>query len=1687
MPGTYASTAKTNDVVTFKDGALSVSFGKNHPFSSGISMELLPETVITRILTSDTPIETAKEYFSTTNNPASASTTQNLYISKDLTNETILNDIEARINNELSTGDKCVIVATYQDASNNSAYERSINPVIVSHTGATVQKASSVDASSNAFIDSKLRITFTDPYLTDPTFTGPNANSGTTDFTGTFDNTDGNRYTATRNDNSFKALGDDNGIKVGPYTTWNQLNTGSTINPYGPFFVNADVSLESSGKPIYTEFVDPSKNVLNMGYDVDLIAETDPVFGRYALINTVNDTVEVYDSATRIDTEISFNMENYSPYLKLLSESDADGLDVNLPTNSETDFLQRSINVSTPGNPYTILDYVDPEEQLYSGFELTISSSATTSALSLVDNSNVTPATIDSTAMIFDPLNMKKLSEAYDSSNNKLTNIDGSNENYFKVKNGTTTLTGSNSENSSMALSTGAEYLTESEWANGSIVVQQTNVETDFSANSLYRAQVDTEDYNGAGLTTYDNLGVRYYTTDSIPPCAASSYPPSSIMDGDLRTINDVKIQITTLFPPTSFANITNYYTLFNNTHVNNLNDNGAIAFVNDPSNVSITPSDISFNTTGSFINDLSDNKLHIIDYNCARTWEANNLYDSGVAVDNIAFDLTGTNTNISNLKDLQLLFTQKSLTDITESVTNSWSLSVPTGEKLITSNEFQSVLNDSDITTILGSDGSHNLYIEFTYDTSSTAAENYTEFHGQMNFSYGENTQITYDDELSYDVSDNLTDISYAVVTGYEIPSGTQLRLYTEKRSFKVSTLFRFGNYKNITIKTPLLERTLTYYALYRDTQQLPRYRLAGLGLQNATISITSGSTTSTYSFYKNDLKPYYVQLQNNTSANGSFANFGDQFSVDMWYNTTTDISTTGYADMTLNINVTSLNYTLDRATMTGDLSLKEGTDTFSVNSGSFDASNIDFAFNPATQTISGNSLELDIPTYDLSGVGINTPGTATLSGNGFTFTYNQNILANFRIVVVKSTIVEVSQYRDSSLNDIHTAFAQFGNELIELYNGIYIHSNVSVTNIGDYAAWRLLNATVNVNFYTGSDVNDTNITYIPYDISSNTYVNSNAKSRYVTFNWYRGYVEDTTTIVRTNTEAQFYMSGYNTAYDMYYDASHNTHGGLITTDQISMYDASFSSSSYDESWNIQIDTEGSYTVTTQRSANDISYNFTFDSHEYVIYDGTGVNIITNSLNTTAINYKMKYNGPYMTVYYNSDYTNTTNALDGEGDINSGWSRVNDQTVTFEAIDLQTPVTNNIIGNILNIHTTNSVSPQALEAYFSICPPFLNFTVVDPSGVSSNPLSKTPSDFYTEVDLSSIYYNPFSSSSSINDIEFQDNAPRNYYYQYLNSNSGYQNMTITPNNIKVELAYGLNDASYNHQAENDPSFNDPSFNAYKTYYDGIVEYVDNSNIQISAIDLSTGTFKISLKQSYLTGLNFIPTDIDIDLSDTQPWNDYNLIANIGNAFITNSQVIDLDYYAGEKINFETWVSTEPESDGTNLSVRIEKYHSTSERNLSAQLHSSVLFAYYQNLEHNRKTTYLKTVNIPSRKVTFKKTITEHIKNELDLEGRENLELVEDLTWTETTTSQLSNILSLQGLTIPATIRLTQTLTVNENIRQKWLVLDLPDFLVGVDKSNNPLVRLRRGTIAARAIALTEITDPGFHHLLSPN
>lgn len=1408
-----------------------------------------------------------------------------------------------------------VVLADFLQGVEDSTANATSTGQVAIKSGTTQSAPSKILPDSSAFENASVKFTVTDPYMVaDPlgTFTDASGAFHSADevFTGHFAQGDANyRFTRNVNANCANTAGTAS-ISVAEHAAWNRTDYG--VEGAGPAFVNGSVSLNGEGAPVANVYgstsIERQRNILSSNYEgtsgsgFDISYDSsrgEPVVGRYALNFVAGDsggeavpiTIETNNMSS--DLVVVGDKDEYNAFLDDTTATvTLTPLPTELYSNTLDPYLSEENTTQLPGFR----------------FEISSDEAVTGEVLITTTDGISSPISIDASEMDFALKNKFYLEQS-------VQTTAGAGQYHALLQ--TKTVVGVNVTNS-LTITNGSLVLTGTDAAQFELLD---------GTESLNSEQITTNGainiYNSVPLSAFDTLesakpratgGSASIATNCVVNYSAGE--DGYIADVDVlaaadKTVANLEYDLTTLVSQTTQSGPT----------VNNKIAylNGAVALVSQ-TNASITPSDIAFSAN---TNEYENTEVQVIDLVCQRRWQEGTAYKpDNTEIAGVAVNVIGSNvTDAAGLKDLRVKLDAKSLSELSfkDAVENeAWAVTVNDSSAFLkTSLLKQGVLDDSAIIDILtASEPTPTLMIYFGPAVSAVNANKYTKFHNQLTVAYGGAEQITYDDEFTisnYSVSASET-VEDVTASHLYIPANTKLTMRSFTETFKVTTPFRFGNYSNISITTPTITQTTTYYALTDDINAdkvLPRSYLAPIRTLDGGLvpqaTISEAVTSLTVDFTQADLKPFKSQLQQQVGGSYTWVNVtsGDAH-VDLWYNTNTNLES-NVGDFEYAFSFSPAVNTMAEQTFFIDMSLEKGAASFSITGkrftqeqvdalGEFDIETFDFGAEAGT-AITGMTASYYTPDDSTPGAS----GITTLSGGGYTFHYSNNMYVNIRIIACPHGMFKVVRNAESVADAAtYTSIADFdGSHYVKLGEGIYVNGGLKSANAGVNTTLTLRRDAIKVQYWGGYTAD-----YYRIPALNNEYRHDEdwkgVKNLIV-----RGFTPGSTVVIdRTPSTFVFDIAGYT-----YYSGLHNaltvqdTYIGNLALSSvegaITMYPASFGSSKV---FPLSIN-YGTYTITDtpyEGAQEIISY---MAAYKTVISNRKGVRIISKSLSTQISSYILYYTTTNtLTVHRFTDYTSNSTTLNDDFD----------QVGSISLGDLQNALNPNYIGNVLNIHYLGESALPSLTCFFTIAPAFLKFQAVDHTTITASSLPFTKVDGthlltrYSRVDNSvsgaQAFY-PFY-DSNVNNMTIS--ATARSYEDYR----GYDDDTVVkfnvgPNNLKIQYATGIGgevvEASY-----------------ANVYDDAIPVGVLNTNdVKFVSNFSSTGKLAISLNQTEISNSSM---PVIFDESDK-----FNLLVELGSHLLT-PKVITLEFNAGDCTGLTTYCIDSMVKNGANLDVTIAKY-----------------------------------------------------------------------------------------------------------------------------------------------------------------
>lgn len=1377
------------------------------------------------------------------------------------------------------------------------------NSTVRINNSTTTTVTSKVLDDSSAYKNASLRVTLRDSYFTDPLFGDVNGL-----YNCTFDTSNTSKLVNTRNTNAnFAHINELGTISASEYTEWN------TQNGYGPFFINGSVSIDSiTGQPSASLYgALDSLNLLTKDFSIDLKTDVPnivPSFGRYYVT-----------FSTSSGSSVTINTNGSSNLVVTADNDDWNNFLANLNTIISTYTLPSSIEISN------LTEWVLQNNSVSNGFTLELNSQNFTTDLTLINNgiNYSSPLDFDLGSMDFSTKSMyilEKSMELYaNNGSSNLTNVTINGTNYT---NNLTIYNGSLNLEQTTDVISGIIELVDGEESLGVTDYNTNGVIEFYNSARVSSATDDESNFPRATRTAVSgSSGILDYLAVQYQSDSDSAFIVD-YLNNNIDTLNSqtVTYDVTTLVGQTTTDDNADNWS--NKIGINNM----ALAIVRD-SNTSINKSDISFHSNSNTYANNNDNKLSVIDIECAKAWSESKVYDyANQVIEGLTADIKSFNMESVpfNLKDIRFVYNSKSLNDLTlSSSNNDWSLSCP-DSYLTNSVEKLGLIDDSTITDFLlsGSDDTINsLNVVLRPRAIEIHANKFTKFHHEMEISFGSNSQITYDDEFTIlNYSKSAISTSPQITNFLNVPSNTKLykRSYTE--SFAVKLPFRFAYNTNLFLTSPTISHTVEYYVLTdnnNNNADLPRYYLSGIKTNlNTDLYATISNTewTTTISFSNKDFKPYTIGIQKKTTGDWESVTLDAPSHADIWYNTrSTVISPVGsfYVALTLSPAMTSI----DINTFYTDMELDKGTQSFHITGKIFSASEINnmSSVNFNSLNLSGSSsgtliTGLGNVTYSRdSDVDPNTQASTTLTASGYTFKIIGELYLSLRIFVCPNGIFKSVKTLDGGVTTTSYRNIEIinGEDAIKIDVGVYGYGALrnAIRNTST-ASWQLNNDAIRATYHGTTGFSYQRVSTI------NQEFRPSAGKRGFKITQLRGLTKGlSTTIYRTPSTYEFNLAG-NTVDGDLYSGFNSTIFGNINVGVNSNFRSMYTTNYGDQSWEINL-TYGYYELSDTVDATSDPNVSTVPSYSSLISSRRGIKILSKSLNTNFFTYVVQYTSANTLSIFKHD---DIDALDYSVD-SSGYNFITE----FTPDELNTAGTNNIIGNILNIHYNLAGVPPNISCQFSICPPYLKFTAINPDDVTSIPFNSSsviPVTRYMRVNntntTTSGTYNPFSGHSSINNISFVQNNVKQYLAYYLNYVQNINYMTIRNYQVKVELGSGLNSQS--------------TVSDWYTFYDDFISNstFSNDNISITVPD-SSRKFKIYINQQKHSAFsNFFIFD--------QSFAEYNLQVEIGSSFISDnnngSSSVVLEFVAGDCTKLDMYAIKDFTIVNHNLDVTFVKYSS---------------------------------------------------------------------------------------------------------------------------------------------------------------
>ena len=629
-----------------------------------------------------------------------------------------------------------------------------------------------------------------------------------------------------------------------------------------------------------------------------------------------------------------------------------------------------------------------------------------------------------------------------------------------------------------------------------------------------------------------------------------------------------------------------------------------------------------------------------------------------------------------------------------------------------------------------------------------------------------------------------------------------------------------------------------------------------------------------------------------------------------------------------------------------------------------------------------------------------------------------------------------------------------------LKLDTGIYSYGYLSYAERNSSAVvWSLNNDAITATYYGQTGFGFTRISELNQEFRPAEGL------RGFKTNILRGFTpNELASISRIPSSYSFKLGGYQASGSLYSGLDvENIFGGLDIIDSgnvRSMYNSEFGT----QRWSINL-SYGTYTIIDKVDANaDNIIIPPIKSYQLLLSSRKGLKILSTSLNTLNFSYVIQYTSSNtLNILRNPDFTAPDYA-----DSSANYTFLYD----FNPDKLRDISSNNVIGNALNIHFLSADTIPIITCQFSICPPFLKFTALDPSCTSIIPFdSSSKANFvierYLRVDNISNTYRPFSVTDSslnirMNNIIFVQNYNnrKSYLDYFLEPTSQINYMNLVNYNLLVELGSGLN-SGY-------------SVTNWETVYDGAIlnDGFTSSYINITAPDANR-KFKIYINQHLHPAFNnFFIYDASFAEQNLQMEIGSSFISGINNDLNTNSTI--LEFIAGDctKLKLYAIKSFQEDQSNNTLSVTFVRY-SSGESGISNQFLNATN-AYGFSMPYISKETKTITTSLYTGIVT--KTPKKNFHDILE-DLKDTIDNSTFSSWTTESVGNSSAIMNLLPANLTGSSYIVSLFTLTPNVSKALLVLQLEDEHRLEDVFNFSKYRVRyNGDVQTSTISLSPAT-----------
>lgn len=674
----------------------------------------------------------------------------------------------------------------------------------------------------------------------------------------------------------------------------------------------------------------------------------------------------------------------------------------------------------------------------------------------------------------------------------------------------------------------GEEYLTPTQWlANPTVTFYQTSmVNTSSTAADSRRADVST---TGTNVSKLGTVNVAYAGDVSLS---------GTHIGVDVQDADSVVYEITTLLASTNSSVVNT------NWNTDSVINGNAVLVKQGADNSAVAITDFTLNASG--YTNPSD-KITIADLQMGKVWVGeSDLYygttGSFQTVSNIVSTVEIDNADMAfaDQRDLKMYMYAKTINTIKTGLPSGWDI-VPsngTDTYVKTSNVLQGIFGQH-LKTFM--DSTQDVQITFNISTIATSYSSTTHYDTlSIVSSTGavSNTTTIENDEFTY-VIVNTNTTAYTNVTSLytNVPVNCEIRERVTTINYYIETPLHFGTVTNMTLKTPIITKTITHRELYNtvESKYKPFSSMIGVLYNGQQMAISQATTSSASSLnatwtiaasaVKLQLRPYWVVFKKGstvglstesgvTDVSGSVATSAN--SIDPYTFADITIALTGFtpSSPTATISVSGAG-SLEQAVYYKDIMMKADLSYYSCNLKEFDLNDSAFQtalfdFRSSEMPVTGTVVTTNISITSTPGVGLGSQSTYTItytnSKGNFVIECNTNPSQNLRMFIVPDGLYAVTKTIDEVTNTTYVReVGTSPNKYIVIDDGVYVTTQTGASNVqGNSAIYELLTNFVAVNMYNG--YNGEYVTPSRIDVNATTTTSTTCRN--ISFIHKRGYL---------------------------------------------------------------------------------------------------------------------------------------------------------------------------------------------------------------------------------------------------------------------------------------------------------------------------------------------------------------------------------------------------------------------------------------------------------------------------------------------------------------------------------------------------------------------------------------------------